>query len=305
MTSVSGQAPLLALLGLLALGPMGPAVAEETAESVAPVLWQPAMNVFRRHDAPAREMFRFYSDVLGFELLGTFEEVGNGGVTRFVVGPGQLKLTGRGGDRDYVDGGVDDATGLRLLTFFFPDRENLEARFREHDFDLPAYSPLPGGNRLSALVQDPDGQWVQLVIAPGEDDSFYDRMEVGLTVSDLEASRRFYREFVGLEALEPVHDPVFDTQKYAYRHGATTISLRHFGDALPADTGSGGIQYVVSDIHRVNDLVEPHGVTVDQPLNEQEGFADLMFIWIDDPDGITNYFAQTVQSASGEAWQDP
>ena len=291
------------LLCALALGQAKPASAEEAEPSqVSAVLWQPAMNTFRRHTAPARDMFNFYSDVLGFELLGTFEEVGNDGVTRFQVGPGELKLTGQGGQRNYVAGGVTAATGLRLLTFFYPEQASLEARFREHGYDVPAFSPLPGGSRVSALVQDPDGQWVQLIIAPGEDDSVYEQMEVGLTVSDLEASQRFYAEFVGLETLEPVYDPLFDTRKYAYRHGATIISLRQFDADLPSDTGSGGIQYVVSDIHLVNELVEKYEVTVDQPLNDLEGFDSLLFIWVDDPDGITNYFIQTPQSTSGTDW---
>ena len=49
-----------------------------------------------------------------------------------------------------------------------------------------------------------------------------------------------------------MHDPLFDTMKYSFRHGATTVSLRSFASELPADTGSGGIQYVVSDADAVD-----------------------------------------------------
>ena len=84
--------------------------------------------------------------------------------------------------------------------------------------------------------------------------------------------------------------------KYPFRHGATTISLRSFGKALPADTGSGGIQYVVSDIKAVEGLAKAHKVTIDQPLNTMGGYS-LQTIWIDDPDGITNYFAQVGPSS--------
>ena len=51
-------------------------------------------------------------------------------------------------------------------------------------------------------------------------------------------------------------DERFGTRKYSYRHGATTISLRSFGKGLPADTGSGGIQYVVSDVEFVDALAQ-------------------------------------------------
>jgi hypothetical protein len=82
--------------------------------------------------------------------------------------------------------------------------------------------------------------------------------------------------------------------KYPYRHGTTTISLRHFGDDLPADTGTGGIQYVVSDVEFVDKLARERSIVIDQPLSTLQGFG-LRTIWLDDPDGITNYFAQTGQ----------
>ena len=105
----------------------------------------------------------------------------------------------------------------------------------------------------------------------------------------------FYREFVGLEELPPVEDELFGTRKYSYRHGATTISLRSFGDALPADTGSGGIQYVVSNVEFVDALAKARQVPIDQPLQGLRGF-NLRTIWLDDPDGVTNYFAETAQA---------
>jgi hypothetical protein len=67
--------------------------------------------------------------------------------------------------------------------------------------------------------------------------------------------------------------------------------LRSFGKTALADTGSGGIQYVASDVKAVQDLAEARHVKVDQPVNNLPGFA-LRFVWLDDPDGITNYFAE-------------
>lgn len=281
----------LVLVGLL-LALLAPAAGAAEGETVAPVIWMPAMNVFRRHAVPSEKMFHFYGDVLGFEQLQTFA-VGNGGVARFKAGASELKLTGRVERRSYVAGGVSDATGLRLLSFFFPDQGILEARFAANGLAVPEFRKLDGRN--SALVQDPDGQWVELVIVPGESDEFYRQVEVGLTVSDMEKSRDFYGNFVGLEAMKPVHDPLFDTMKYSYRNGATIVSLRGFGDSLPADTGSGGIQYVVSDVVRVDALAKEREIAIDQPLSELAGFT-LRTIWLDDPDGITNYFAQTGES---------
>ncbi len=106
---------------------------------------------------------------------------------------------------------------------------------------------------------------------------------------------------MGLEELPPVRDTRFGTTKYSFRHGATTVSLRSFGVGLPADTGSGGIQYVVSSVDIVDALAKERHVAVEQPLSGLRGF-DLRTIWLDDPDGITNYFAET---GASRASRDP
>src|SRR5690606_13569884 len=92
------------------------------------------------------------------------------------------------------------------------------------------------------------------------------------------------------------------TKKYPYRNGTTIVSLRSFGRDLPADTGTGGIQYVVTDVEAIDALAKERGVTIDQPLSELRGFS-LRTIWLDDPDGITNYFAQTGASRRAAAQQ--
>ncbi|HEX6999338.1 MAG TPA: VOC family protein [Gammaproteobacteria bacterium] len=285
---------------LAALLALPPAAAAAGAESAGAVLWQPSMNVFRRFAVDAGKMFEFYGEVLGFEQLSTIELGGGTGVARFQAGAQQLKLTGRVDDRTYVEGGVRDATGLRLLTFFFADEAELAARFAAHGLDVPRFEPVPGSAERRAFVTDPDGQWVELVVIPGATPEQLARLEVGLTVSDIEESRAFYRDFVGLEELPPAEDPRFGTTEYSFRHGATTITLRSYGDGLPADTGSGGIQYVVSDVDAVNELAQERGVVIDQPLSTLPGFS-LRSVWLDDPDGITNYFAETRESRAARA----
>jgi len=267
-----------------------PESAPDSQATTARVLWQPSMNVFRRFDVPAERMYEFYGGVLGFKQLSTMNVGNGGGVARFQAGAQELKLTRRVGDRHYEPGGVSAATGLRLLTFFFADEAALGERFVQHGLPTPEFAKL-GGVR-SALVTDPDGQQVELVIVPGATAEQLSRIEVGLTVADIERSRAFYRSFVGLEELPPVDDERFGTRKYSYRHGATTISLRSFGKSLPADTGSGGIQYVVSDVEFVDALAKERQVTIDSPLQGLRGY-DLRTIWLDDPDGVTNYFAET------------
>lgn len=261
-------------------------------DSVAPLLVQPSMNVFRRFATDPKAMYEFYGKVLGLKQLTTFDVGGNTNVARFQAGASEFKLTGRVPNRRYQGGKVNEATGLRLLTLFFPNQEALIERFRSHNLPTPEFRPIPGSRRTTALVADPDGQWVELVVAPGEPAATYNQIEVGLTVSDLEASKAFYRSFVGLEELPSLEDPLFGGRKHPFHHGSTTITLRSFGGKLPADTGSGGIQYVVSDARAVEALAKTRGVVIAQPLSTMTSFA-LTTVWLDDPDGITNYFAQT------------
>ncbi len=264
---------------------------EDWQNSVGPVLYQPSMNVFRRFSVDSNDMFEFYGQVLGIPQLETIG-VGNGGVARFQAGKSELKFTRRVGDRSYVAGGVEDATGLRLISLYYPDRSELEKRFASHGLPAPLFRHGRKAGEAVAHVTDPDGQWVELIVIPNADLSVYEQVDVSLTVSDIEQSRAFYRDFAGLEEESPWYDSMFETMRYPYRHGSTTINLMSFGTELPADTGSGGIQYVVSNADRVEELAAQHGITVDQPLRQISGFT-VRTIWLDDADGITNYFAET------------
>lgn len=267
-------------------------------ESVGPVIWMPAMNPFRRYSADEPEsIFSFYSDVLGHERLTEYDVGGATGVMRIRAGASELKFTGDTAGQSYQVGGIDNATGIRLWTFFYSDQDALVRRFTDAGLQAPQFEPMGDTGKLSAIVKDPEGELVQLIVTGDPVGTSYDEIEIGLTVSDLDASRAFYRDFVGLEELDPVYDPVFDTMKYSYRNGATTISLRHFGSDLPADTGTGGIQYVVSDVELVDRLAKEREIEIKQPLSPLRGF-NLRTIWLGDPDGITNYFAQTGQSGA-------
>jgi catechol 2,3-dioxygenase-like lactoylglutathione lyase family enzyme len=259
-------------------------------KSTAEIMIQP-MNVFRRFSGDAKPIYDFYGKVLGLKQLTTYNLGSNTNVARFEIGTSQLKFTTVVPNRKYQQGAIQDATGLRLLTFFFPNQAPLTERFKANGIAVPEFRPLPGSARCSALVQDPAGQWVELVIAPDEPSASYNQIEIGLVVSDIEASRKFYREFIGIEELPAVKDTVLNTTKYPYRHGSVIVSLRCFGKPVPADTGSGGIQYVASDVKAVQDLAEARHVKIDQPVNTLSGYG-LRFVWLDDPDGITNYFAE-------------
>jgi catechol 2,3-dioxygenase-like lactoylglutathione lyase family enzyme len=272
-------------------------------KTVAPLIWLPAMSVFRRHAVEQEKMLQFYGDVLGLEKLPNIGAVGRVkvGATEFKMPPRSFAPFQRPGLEDRrPEGGVKDATGFRLATFFFPDEAALVARFRQHDYPVPEFKSLPGSTNRRALTADPDGQMVELVIVPNARPETYQQFEIGLTVASIEKSRAFYRDFMGLEELAPVEDPLFGTTKYSFRNGNTILSLRSFGANLPADKTSGYIQYVVTDVDRAQELAKERGVTIDRPLSAPRD-ARLRIAWLDDPDGVTQYVTETAESRAAAA----
>lgn len=254
---------------------------------------QQSANVFRRFPREVTEdVVNFYVNALGLRSLNPIQLTASQQMILTGVGSGQIKLSaGQQGDRNYdLSGGVTGGTGIRYLRLTYPDASVVSARFTAAGFDAPDFSEVDDGS-WTALVNDPAGLPIQIVIAEGAADHSDDGVGVGIGVSNLEESRRFYREFVGLDELNAVGDEMLGVIKYPYRHGETTIYLHQVAEGQPADTGSSGIQYVVTDAPMVAAMANHRGVTVETPLNRLRGF-DLVTIWLNDPDGVTNYFAQ-------------
>ena len=276
----------------LVLGLVGaalPALAETPSGSLAALSTQPSMNVFRRFAVDRAKMIEFYGEVLGLKALPSIQLGGGNEMILFGIGTAQVKLQATPAASQYPGGDVKSVTGLRVFTFFYPDEAAVSARFTAKGYPAPKFSARAGGGR-AAMVLDPQQQWVELVAMPGAPDATYQRFEVGITASNLEKSRAFYRSFVGLEELPPVADPALGTTKYPFRHGDTTINVWSFGANLPANKSSAGIQYVISNVEAVDTKAKAESVTIDRPLGL---FGQgLRTIWLSDPDGVTNYFAQ-------------
>ena len=266
--------------------------------SLASLSTQPSMNVFRRFAVEPAKMASFYADVLGLKQLPSLNMPGGGQMMLFEIGSGQVKLQFTAAAGEYKTGPVREVTGLRVFTFFYPEDAAVTARFVQHGYPAPSFRPGRGNKRV-AMVLDPANQWVELVVAPGASPEVYQSYEVGLTVSDLEKSRAFYRSFVGLTELPPVEDELLGTTRYPYRHGTTTVNVWTFGKGLPANTRSAGIQYVVSDVEAVDAKAKAQNVKIDTPLGNFS--AGLRTIWLSDPDGVTNYFAQILRRPQSTA----
>ena len=280
---------------------------EQLTSSTRELFRQDSMNVFRRfpRDRTA-EMVKFYTEALALRSLNPIQLTANQQMILTGVGSGQIKLSaGQQGNRKYdLEGGYAGGTGIRFFLLSYPDPDVVRQRFAEAGFEEPEFVQRDDGFR-QALVTDPGGFQIVILTRPGLKDHSDDGVGIGINVSDLEASRAFYRDFVGLDELEPVEAPVLGTTLYPYRHKETRVFLYRMGDNRHPDTGSAGIQYVVSDAPLVDAKAKARDIAVETPLNKLAGF-DLTTVWLNDPDGVTNYFAQvgpnsrTARAAGGQ-----
>jgi len=269
-----------------------------TQQTLRPFLWQAGMarsdvgeiNVFRRFPAERRSQVEgFYTEVLGLTALPPTAP-GGGQMIRFPLGASEVKLFPTEMAAPNV-AGAGDIVGMRLLTFFYADEASLTKRFAARGLPSPRFQPATGhrGATRAALVQDPAGHWVELVIVPGASADSLARFEIGLAVADLDRSRAFYRDLMGMEVLDPLQNPLLGATLHGFRHGAVTLRLWTAKSGAARDSQTGGMQYIVWNVSGVNDVAVSRGATIDRPLSAP---GQMRTIWLLDPDGISNYFAQ-------------
>lgn len=266
---------------------------DQLMSSTRDLFRQDSANVFRRFPREkTAEMVKFYTEALALRSLNPIQLTSTQQMILTGVGSGQIKLSaGQQGNRKYdMEGGIAGGTGIRFFLLTYPDYRAVQQRFADAGFPVPEFVARGDGTR-QATVTDPGGFPIVIVTRPGVKDHSDDGVGVGINVSDLERSRAFYRDFVGLDELPTVEAPILGTTLHPYRHQETTLLLYHLGDNRHPDNGSAGIQYVVSDSPMANAKAQARGIAVETPLNKLAGF-DLITVWLNDPDGVTNYYAQ-------------
>jgi predicted enzyme related to lactoylglutathione lyase len=265
-------------------------VPSDSRGTPASLMTQDSVNLFRRFAVDRGKVLAFYGEVLGLQTAPTLNMPGGGQMSQFHIGASLFKFTNAAGGRQDPSGPVLDVTGLRVFTYFYADEAAVTKAFTSRGYPAPEFKGAAGSRR--AMATDPDGQWVELV-AGGDPTHF----EVGAAVSELERSRAFYREFVGLEEL-PAETSSFG-RTVRFRLGPKSANVLNLWLARPgaaANTYTAGIQYVISDAEAVDVRAKAAGVKITQPLGPFGG--GLRTIWLADPDGITNYFAQILRPST-------
>jgi catechol 2,3-dioxygenase-like lactoylglutathione lyase family enzyme len=288
-----------ALVAFAVLAVAGQAFGQGSNEpTVRPYLWSSArpksevgeINVFRRFSNERTAAMReFYGTVLGLPVLPE-TALGGGQMIRYPIGRSEVKLFPVAPSPANT-AGLTEAVGVRLLTFFYADEAAVARRFTAHGLAAPKFerkSSRPGAT-AAALVQDPDGEWVELVVVPGASAEALARFEIGIAVADLAASRAFYGGVMGLTAQPPVADELLGVVRHAFTHGATTLNLWPAAAAAVKDAATGGMQYIVWNVAAIDGVVRERGATVDRPLSAP---GQMRTLWLSDPDGVSNYFAE-------------
>jgi catechol 2,3-dioxygenase-like lactoylglutathione lyase family enzyme len=289
-------------LGLLAMAL--PVKASEAGKSIADHLAKPSLNVVItvKDMAAAR---KFYGDLLG---LAPLPSVHFGDKTapvffpkavtmeRFRVGTHEIKLIpGVETTRSYP-GGVTRGIGLRMVNYPIADFAAFKDRLKAGGYPEPKISSLPDSTYRFGMLEDPDGNQVEFFFHEGDGpDGWQESLQIALTVSDVEASRHFYGEVLGMRELPSLPMPGDPARRvYLFQVGPTLVKFWSFGKDLPNRAGrhleaygNRYLQYHVKSAEAAHEFVKSRGGKIDLPPTAV-GSLPVEILFVADPDGIIN-----------------
>lgn len=104
------------------------------------------------------------------------------------------------------EAGVAAANGYRLMALVVDDLDETSRRIRGTGVVVVESPDVAGGSR-SCFTTDPDGNTLELIEPSKARANDPDRVRIGLTVSNLDLARHFYREVLGLREEKGVGIP--------------------------------------------------------------------------------------------------
>lgn len=245
----------------------------------------------------------FYGGVLGLEPMSdvifrsnTAPVFFEGAVTmkRFRVGNHEIKLIPGKKTTKKFSGGSDNAIGFRMINFPMADMEAFLGRLEAKGIAKPQIHEFPGNSYRFGMIKDPDGNQVEFHFYEGPaPENWTENIHYALNVSDVEATRKFYREVLGYTELSPVPLPGDPEKKvYLFALGPTVVKFWSYGKDLPNQAGRHDeaygfryIQYDTKDVHAAHAWLVERGAKVEMPPTPVISMpVDIMFAA--DPDRI-------------------
>ena len=110
-------------------------------------------------------MLSFYSETLGLELEAVIDMPGGGVMNRFKVGNSIVKVieTEPRPEATAPPGGIRGATGYRYWTIHVANLEECVEKISADGYKVVVPSRVIREGIMIAIVEDPDGNWVELL----------------------------------------------------------------------------------------------------------------------------------------------
>jgi catechol 2,3-dioxygenase-like lactoylglutathione lyase family enzyme len=119
------------------------------------------------HVKDPEKSLAFYRDTLGFELVGEADMPGGMHMWRLMCGTSMIKLVNfvKGPKAETPGGGIIGANGYRYWTISVSNLDEIAAKCEAAGYKLavPVTTIRPG--TAIAMVEDPDGNWVEFLAA--------------------------------------------------------------------------------------------------------------------------------------------
>ena len=186
--------------------------------------------------------------------------------------------------------------GYRVMAFFVDDLPALRERILATGRGVTKPTIVLGKLAIS-FAKDADGNMLELIGLPEpRGDTLQDRVQIGLTVADVEKSRHFYGEVLGLG--EHPQMPMSEgLTRFAFSAGSTTIKfwskgpgLARFAGPFPEAVGIRFVTFTVDDVDGLARELARRGARIAMPLTDIAGRARIFFA--EDPDGNWIEFAE-------------
>lgn len=269
---------------------------------IAEILAKPSLNVVITVEDMDKAT-QFYGEVLGLERMPPIVFGDNTDpvffpkpviMQRFKVGSHEIKLIPGIESTEDLPRGVQEAIGFRLVNYPIADIEAFKKRLARHGYDEPTIGELPNSPYRFGLINDPDGNPVEFYYYDGAGPPGWEQsLQIGLTVSDIEASREFYGKTLGMNELPAIPSPMGNGKVYLFQNGPTLIKFWTFDKDIPNHAGRHldaygyrYIQYPAKEIDTAHAFMNGRGVPIDLPPTTVFRGLNIKIMFVTDPDGI-------------------
>ncbi len=220
----------------------------------------------------------FYGNIIGLKQ-GKSIPLGGGVIQdRFFLGRNVIKINQVPDVKETFKGGMYNAIGIRLLALLIDDLDAIFSRMQEANLKVPEIINF-SGVRI-AFCKDVDGNLLELV--EFNNPQLDDRIQIGLCVKDIQASKDFYGKLLGFKE-EAELDMGNGKMRYGFRGGDTLIKFWQADEGINKFSGRHfdkvGLRYFtyqIDDLDACYQYLKENSVPIMQEPTDIGGVAKIM-----------------------------